>query len=171
MMQTVFSTADVHPRDAFDYWHEILCKKVVRHDCTPEARQAFRATLQSASLADIDLVYYESAPMQNDVTVRHVAYANADELLVRRQIAGAFVVEQDGCEAVLETGDITVLDPRRPMRGKYLEGARQLVLKVPRRQLEARVGDVRPMIARSIKPSQAEHGLTSAYLAMLPSYA
>jgi AraC family transcriptional regulator, positive regulator of tynA and feaB len=169
-VKTVFSTADVHQRDAFDYWHEILCKKVVRHDCTPEHRQTFRGKLQSTSLADIDLVYYESSPMLNDVTVRHVGHANAEELLVRRQIAGVFVVEQDSREAVLEAGDITLLDPRRPMRGKYLSGARQLVLKVPRRQLEARVGDVRQPIARSIKPSQAEHGLTSAYLAMLPTY-
>jgi AraC family transcriptional activator of tynA and feaB len=166
VVKTVFSTADVHQRDAFDYWHEILCKRVVRHDCTPEDRQAFRAKLQSASLADIDLVYYESAPMQNDVTARHVGHANADELFVRRQIAGVFAVEQDSREAVLEAGDITLLDPRRPMHGKYLNGARQLILKVPRRQLEARVGDVRQMIARSIKPSEAEHGLTSAYLAM-----
>jgi AraC family transcriptional activator of tynA and feaB len=171
MVKTVFSTADVHQRDAFDYWHEILCKRVVRHDCTPEDRQAFRAKLQSASLADIDLVYYESAPMQNDVTARHVGHANADELFVRRQIAGVFAVEQDSREAVLEAGDITLLDPRRPMRGKYLNGARQLILKVPRRQLEARVGDVRQIIARSIKPTEAEHGLTSAYLAMLPTYA
>jgi AraC family transcriptional activator of tynA and feaB len=171
-MKTVVSTADVHPRDAFDYWHEILCKKVVRHDCTPEARQGFCANLQSASLADIDLVQYESAPMQNDVTVRHVAHANADELFVRRQIAGAFVLEQDSREVVLEAGDITLLEPRRPMHGKYLKGSRQLLLKVPRRQLEARVGNVRQMIARSIKPSAAdEHGLTSAFLAMLPTYA
>jgi AraC family transcriptional activator of tynA and feaB len=155
-VKTVFSTADVHQRDAFDYWHEMLCRKVVRHDCTPEHRQTFRAKLQSTPLADIDLVYYDSSPMQNNVTARHVGHANADQLLVRRQVAGAFVVEQDSREAVLEAGDITLLDPRRPMRGKYLSGSRQLVLMVPRRQLEARVGDVRQAIARSIKPSQAD---------------
>jgi AraC family transcriptional activator of tynA and feaB len=171
-MKTVISTADVHPRDGFDYWHEILCKKVVRHDCTPEARQGFRAKLQSASVADVDLVQYESAPMQNDVTVRHVAHANPDELFVRRQIAGVFVLEQDSREVVLDAGDVTLLDPRRPMHGKYLKGTRQLLLKVPRRELEARVGDVRQMIARSVKSSEAdEHGLTSAFLAMLPTYA
>lgn len=170
-MKTVLSTADVHPRDAFDYWHEILCKNVIRHDCTPEARQRFRAKLQSASLADIDLVQYETGPMQNDVTARHLASANPDELFVRRQIAGVFVFEQDGREAVLKAGDVTLFDPRRPMRGKYSRGAQQLVLKVPRHRLVARVGDLRQMIARSIKPSESEHGLTSAYLAMLPTYA
>jgi AraC family transcriptional activator of tynA and feaB len=170
-VKTIVSTADVHRRDAFDYWHEMLCKRVVRHDCTPEDRRAFRATIRSSSVADIDLVEYESAPMQNDVTARHIAHANADALLVRRQIAGMFLFEQDGREAVLEAGDITLFDPSRPMRGKYSSGAKQLVLKVPRRQLETRVGDVRQVVARAIKPLEAEQGLTSAYLAMLPTYA
>jgi AraC family transcriptional regulator, positive regulator of tynA and feaB len=170
-MKTIFSTEDVHRRDGFDYWHEMLCKRVVPHDCTPQDRRAFSAEIQSTELADIALVQYESTPMQNDVAVRHLTHANPDEILVRRQIAGAFVFEQDGREAALEPGDITLFDPRRPMRGKYLKGAKQLLLKVPRHQLEARVGDVRQAVARTIKPLEAEHGLTSAFLAMLPTYA
>jgi AraC family transcriptional regulator, positive regulator of tynA and feaB len=170
-MRTLVSTDDVHPRDRFDYWHEMLCRRVVRHDCTPEARQDFRAELQVGALADIDLVCYESTPMQNDVTMRHVARANADELFVRLQIAGGFFVEQDGRQAMLEAGDITLLDPRRPMTGKYLKDAKQLVVKVPRRELEARIGHTRQMTALSIKPSKPEHILTSAYLTMLPTYA
>jgi AraC family transcriptional regulator, positive regulator of tynA and feaB len=171
-VKTIFSTADVHRRDAFDYWHEVLCRKVIPHDCTPENRLIFAAEIRSASLADTAVVQYENTPMQNDVTVRHVAHAGADELLVRRQITGVFVAEQDGRSIVLEPGDITLFDPRRPMRGKYLKGAKQLVLKVPRLHLEARVGDVRQAVARPIKPfEEAEYGLTSAYLAMLPTYA
>src|SRR4029077_6548122 len=168
---TRFSNDAFHPRDRFDYWHEILCRQVMPHDCTPQARQAFRAELQSTPLADIHLVYYESTPIRNDVTARHVAHANADELLVRRQVAGKFIVEQDGREAVLEAGDIILLDPRRPMRGKYLNGARQLVLKVPRHQLEARIGNTPQLIARAIKPTQGEHALTSAFLEILRLHA
>jgi len=170
-VKTLFSTADVRRRDAFDYWHEMLCKKVVPHDCTPEDRRVFQAKIQGASLADIALVQYQSTAIRNDVTERHVAHANADVLLVRRQTSGMALCEQDGREVKLEAGDITVLDPCRPMRATYLNGARQLILKVPRRELEARIGDMRNVVARSIKPSGAEHGLTSAYLAMLPTYA
>jgi AraC family transcriptional regulator, positive regulator of tynA and feaB len=47
----------------------------------------------------------------------------------------------------------------------------QCVLKVPRSLLEARLGKTRQMIARSIKPFEAENSLTSAFLAMLPSHA
>jgi AraC family transcriptional regulator, positive regulator of tynA and feaB len=171
LVKTVFSTADVHRRDAFDYWHETLCKKVIRHECTPEDRCAFRAEIRSAGLADVDLVQYESTPILNDVTARHIAHANGEKLLVRRQIAGIFRFEQDGRAGVLESGDITLFDPSRPLRGKYFVGSKQLVLKVPRREVEARVGDVRKAVACAIKPSEAEHGLASAYLAMLPTYA
>jgi AraC family transcriptional regulator, positive regulator of tynA and feaB len=152
VVKTILSTADVHRRDAFDYWHEELCRKVIPHDCTPQNRHDFAAEIRSASLADTLVVQYESTPMQNDVAARHIAHAGDDELLVRRQMAGVFVAEQDGRSIVLEPGDITLFDPRRPMRGKYLKGAKQLVLKVPRLHLEARVGDVRQAIARPIKP-------------------
>jgi AraC-like DNA-binding protein len=169
-MKTVFSTEDVHQRDAFDYWHEILCKTIVRHHCTPADRKTFYARVQSAALADIQLVQFENAPVQSDITVRHIAHASGDEILVRRQTAGVFVGEQEGREFVLEAGDLVLFDPHRPMRGKYQSGARQLILKVPRRELEVRVGNVRCMLARPIKPTAGELSLTSAYLAMLPTY-
>jgi hypothetical protein len=72
---------------------------------------------------------------------------------------------------MLEAGDVTLLDPRRPMTGRYLKGAKQLVVKVPRHELEARVGHTRQMTALSIKPCKPEHTLTSSYLTMLPAYA
>ena len=150
-MKTLFSTTEVHPRHRFDYWHDVACKTLINHDSTPECRQTFRAELQVGALADIDLVLYESSPMYCSVTVRHVGHANAEELFIFRQLAGVLVLEQDSRDLVLEAGDITLLDPRLPMVGKYLEGSRQLILKVPRRQLEARVGNTRQMIARAIE--------------------
>src|SRR5579859_8127715 len=97
-MHRVFSTTDVHQRDAFDYWHEVLCRKIVLHDCRPEDRRAFYGEIQSGSVACIDLVQYENAPMLNEITLRHAAHSSTDELLVRRQTAGLFVAEQDGRE-------------------------------------------------------------------------
>jgi AraC family transcriptional activator of tynA and feaB len=169
-MQMVFSTANVHPRDGYDYWHEVLCKKIVDHDCTPESRQEFRAELQSGAIADINLAIVESTPMYCVATGRHVEHTNAEELIIVRQIAGVAILEEDGREAVLEAGDFTLLDPRRPMIGDYLRGSRALFIKIPRRQLEARVGHPGPVIARLIKPSEAEHRLTSAFLALLPAH-
>jgi AraC family transcriptional activator of tynA and feaB len=169
-VKTLFSTTEVHPRDRFDYWHDVACKNIVDHDSKPERRQTFRAELQSGALANIDLVLFENSPMTVLHTVRHVAHANTDEIFVCRQVAGALALEQDSREVILESGDITLLDPRLPYIGRFSAGSRLLVLKVSRRLLEARVGETRGMTARSIKPSEPEGGLTSAFLAMLPTH-
>jgi AraC family transcriptional activator of tynA and feaB len=80
-------------------------------------------------------------------------------------------LEQDSREVVLHAGDVTMLDPRLPWSGRFFPGSRFLLLKIPRRALEARVGKTSDMTVRSIRPLEAENRLTSAFLGMLPSYA
>jgi AraC family transcriptional regulator, positive regulator of tynA and feaB len=170
-VKTIFSTADVHPRDSYDYWHEVLCKKVILHDCTPESRQTFRGELKAGAVADITLVSYENTPMYCRATRRHVGHANPEELwVVRQQRAGVTLLEQAGHELLLEAGDITLFDPRRPMAAKYFKGSMPLILKFPRRALEARIGKTQQMIAVPIKPTEPEQALASTFLEMLPTH-
>jgi hypothetical protein len=37
-MQTLFSTRAAHPRERFDYWHEVARKNIVYHDVQPDNR-------------------------------------------------------------------------------------------------------------------------------------
>jgi AraC family transcriptional regulator, positive regulator of tynA and feaB len=168
-MKTIFSTTDVHARDGYDYWHEVLCKKIIEHDCTPEFRDGFRGELKAGAIADIGLLLYESSSMHCRATLRHVGHSKPEELFVLRQRAGATIAGQAGREVLLETGAFTLLDPRRPMLGNHLKGSR-LILKIPRRELEARVGKIHQMMAVAIKPTEPEYALTSAFLEMLPSH-
>jgi AraC family transcriptional activator of tynA and feaB len=101
-------------------------------------------------------------------TMRHVtARTRSDHLFVCRQISGSIFLEQDTREIVLEAGDVTLLDPLRPYDGRFSECSATLVLKVPRRELEARIGKIRNMTARLVKPDD----LTLSLLAKLPSLA
>ncbi len=170
-MKTVFSTADIHPRDRFICWHEVACKHLVDHDSSPESRASFWAELQAGALSDIGLVLFENASMTISHSRQHVARANPEELFVCRQLAGRLVLDQEAREVVLEPGDMTLLDPRLPYSGRFSGDSRLLVLKVPRYALEARIGKTRMMVSRLIKPSNAENGLTAAFLALLPSHA
>jgi AraC family transcriptional activator of tynA and feaB len=166
LVETLFSTKDVHPRDRFDYWHNVACKFVVDHDARPECRASFEAALSWGSLADLELVLFENSPM--DISNPR---ASADQLFVCRQMAGTAGLEQNSREVALEPGDITLLDPLVPYDGKFFMGSKLLVLKTPRRLLEARVGKTRQLIARRIRPIAAENSLASAFLAMLPEHA
>ncbi len=170
-MKTVFSTAEVHPRDRFEYWHSVACENLVAHASTPEDRQGFQAMLQSAALDGLPLILFENSPMAIAHTAHHAAHANADELFVCRQVAGGLALEQDSREVVLQAGDITLLDPRLPYTGQFSKGSKLLVLKIARPMLEARVGKTRDMVARPLMLLEGENSLTSAYLAMLPMHA
>ncbi len=63
-MERLFSTAQVHPRDRFDYWHNVACRGLIVHDATPECRPTFQAELHSGALADLGLVLFQTAPMR-----------------------------------------------------------------------------------------------------------
>jgi AraC family transcriptional activator of tynA and feaB len=169
-MQPLFSTADVHPRDRFAYWHEVACRNIVNHESRPENRLTFQASIQTGALADIGLIMFENAAMDCTRTPRQIAHTPSDALWVCRQLAGTLVLERNGREVVLNAGDITLIDPQLPYFAKFSSGSRLLLLAVPPPALEARLGSTRQMAFRSIKPSDAAGGLTSSFLAMLPDH-
>jgi AraC-like DNA-binding protein len=170
-MERLFSTAQVHPRDRFDYWHSVACKNLIVHDSTPECRPTFQAELHAGAIADLGLVLFETSPMRVSHTRYHCARMQSDEAFVCRLISGQLVLEQAGREVVMEAGDMTLLDPLLPYEGRFSAGVKLLVLKAARRSMEARVGRITDTVARTMKPVEAEHGLASAFLAMLPDYA
>jgi AraC family transcriptional activator of tynA and feaB len=169
-METLFSTDDVHPRDRFDYWHDVACRSIVQHDSRPECRLTFRAGIQTGMLADIGVIQFENSPMEVARAARHIAQVTEDVLFICRQMAGTLHLEHDGREIALESGHMTLLDPLLAYAGRFSSDSNLLVLKVPRRALQARVGNTSEMVIRDIDPCAAEGGLTSALLAMLPTY-
>ena len=154
-MEKLFSTKDVQPRNRFDYWHEVACRKIIKHDSQPQCRVKFRAALQTGILADVELILFQNSPMNVAHDRRHIEQAPDDGVLICRQLRGALALEQNGREVLLEPGDFTVLDPLLPYVGKFPYPSSMLILKVPRRTLEARVGKTSEMVARSWK-SKAE---------------
>lgn len=167
-MKTVFSTDHIHPRDRFDFWHDVARKDVADHASTPKCRQTFRAQLRAGSVGAIDMVLFQNSEMSVAHARHHITHANTGEIFVCRQFAGRVALEQDGREVVLEPGDITLIDPRWEYRGRFSDDSELLVLKIPRRLMEARLGQAREMTACAVKPSSAENRFLSASLAMLP---
>jgi AraC-like DNA-binding protein len=169
-MQQLFSTRDVHPRERFDYWHEVARKNIVYHDSQPNNRSRFEAEVEAGVLADVGFVRCTLSPLAISRTADHIARERTDDLLLCHLIAGTAAFEQEGREVVLEARDLTLLDPMLPYSGTSPSGLDLLVLKLPRRDLEARIGNVRCMAARAVKPLDPETSLASSFLAMLPAH-
>jgi AraC family transcriptional activator of tynA and feaB len=169
-MKTLFSTTEVHPRDRFDHWHAVACNNLVDHDSRPERLPTFHAQMQAGSLADVELVLFENSSMRVWHTAHHAERAKADELFICRHVEGSVAVEQSCRDVLLQPGDMTLIDPRSPYVAGFSTGSKLLILKVPRRALEARMGNAREMTCRLIGGSQPENSLLSSFLAMLPDH-
>jgi AraC-like DNA-binding protein len=170
-MKTIFSTIGVRQQDRFDSWHAAARQYVIDHDARPDCWLTFEAKLGSAALDGLNLVSFESSSMTVSHTPRHAAQATGDDLFVCRQLAGTLLLEQGCRELTLGSGDIALLDPRLPYSGRFSSGSSLLVVKVPRRRLEARVGRTGSLIARCMRREYGENGLLSDFLALLPSHA
>ena len=168
-METIFSTGEVHPRDRFDYWHSVACKQIVDHDCRPETRTGFDAEIQVGSLGELNLVQFHNSPMLVAHTAAHVSHTRSDDLFVCRQASGQVIIEQDAREVLLDVGPFTLVDPLLPYKAKFLKGSTTLIIKVPRGELEARLGRTQELTARAINCDQAEHVLAAALFGALPS--
>jgi AraC family transcriptional activator of tynA and feaB len=162
-----FSTRDVHPRDRLAYWQDVACKAFVELECRTPTRTSFNATIASTSLADIGVSLVDTD--QCDVYRRRggIARAASEDVLVSLQLAGASVLTQDGRQAHLAVGDLAVYDTMRPYALRVSPGVRQLVLKLPRRQLEQRLGSVVPHTARPIRGDGGLGAFTSGFLNLL----
>lgn len=168
-METFFSTQRVHRRDRFDYWHSVACKQIVDHDARPQTRLSFDAEIELGTLSNLELILFKNSPMHISHTAAHASRTKSDHLFVCRQLSGSVLLEQEAREITLDAGSVVLLDPLLPYCGKFVQESKMLVVKVPRRELEVRVGKIRNMVARLVKPARAEDLLTSVVMQMLPS--
>lgn len=167
-MEKLFTTESLHVRDRFDYWHSVTCKELVEHDGEPACRLSFTAEIYVAALADIGIFRFEHSPIHFSHAHQHIAVAKSDDLFLFRQLQGNLTFEQAEKDLELAPGDMALVDPMLPYRGRFPDNAKMLVLKVPRRELEARLGPLHEVIARLIHPKPGVSGLTSSFVSMLP---
>jgi AraC-like DNA-binding protein len=83
------------------------------------------------------------------------------------QIAGNMGVRQDGREFVARTGDLYLIDPRRPFTLDVRGDARSMAVKAPREELSGRLGDTAPLTARPVCGSKPVASLATGFIGML----
>ena len=61
-MDKLFSTMDVHPRDRFDYWHDVACRTIAGHSSKPASKQNFEARSKAGRSQMWDLSFSKILP-------------------------------------------------------------------------------------------------------------
>jgi AraC family transcriptional activator of tynA and feaB len=165
-----FSTSTVHPRDRFDYWHSFACKSYVEHECEAGERVRFEGHIDIAPLAHTSLSTYSNAPARIWRTPRQVERGRSDDVFLCLQTGGSCVISQDGRDAELHPGDFCLADTASPYAFLYPAHSSQLVLKIGRAQLKARLPHFRSLMAVAVGGQEATAALAAGFIGMLPRY-
>jgi AraC-like DNA-binding protein len=87
------------------------------------------------------------------------------------QLSGSVLIVQNAREVTLDAGSLMLLEPRLPYDARFSLNSKTLVIKVPRRELRARIGRNRELIARRVTAELADDDLALSIAAKLPSLA
>jgi len=166
-MAMVYSTEDVHPRDAVSYWVEVVTRSFVKYALTLRDKAPFRASVRTCPLAGLTVYDYQCDPHGVGCSATDISESDNDDVFVFLQLSGRTTASQDDRQAVIERGGILFIDPQRPFAGRYGEGGRLLSVRMPRQDLQARTGNAAALSCRALDGSGPVAGLAFGFLTML----
>lgn len=167
----IYSTQDVHPRERLSYWIEVATRGYVEHAFTATHGQLFSGMVQLTSLPGLGLSTFDADSAHVSRTERNAARADNDDLLLCLNVEGELVVSQDGQDRLYDKRDLFVIDPLRPFTIDLKTHCRNIVVKVPRAMLEARVGNCAGLTTLDAGPPSGVAALAMGLLEMLPAQA
>jgi AraC-like DNA-binding protein len=163
----VVTTSDIHPRDRFDYWFEATCRAYVPFECRPDNRSSFDAEVHGQSFAGLSMLRGGCNGMTTWRTPEQAAKSSAT-IYLYIQLSGNACITQDGREALLQRGDLTLVDTAAANSFVHSADSKSLVLELARKNCEARLGAVRQWTARPVNGAAGAGALVSNFVRLLP---
>lgn len=139
-MLQVFSTTGVPGGRGFSYFQEAICQAVVRLEAYRRGSGEYDAEIRTNSLGPLELVRVRCDPVSIERSSRSIAADRTQWYLVTLQLEGNGIVSQRGRDALLQPGDFALVDSTEPYVIRFDEPVQRLVVRVPRRELDLRLG-------------------------------
>lgn len=166
-MVSFYSTDDVHPRDRIAFWHDVATREFARHKLNSDLGPSFSASLRMGALAGIGVAIIECDSHVVTRSERDAAHDDVDEIFVCVHRSGRFVIAQDGREVVKQEAGLLLLDLGRPFSATIESRISAVIFKIPREQLEARLGSTAGLTARLISARRPVAGIAVEFLTMI----
>lgn len=167
-MRTIFSALDFHPRDRLSSWYDVANRTYAVHHCNLKHAVAFNASLSVAGLGDVGVSVLESDAIEFTRTPGDIAKDIEHNVFICLVASGRASWGQDGREGAGGLGDFTLLESQRPYAIRLHEPTKLIILRVPHRLLEQRVGPTIGLTAIPISGQSNIGGLAGGFLALLP---
>ncbi|WP_127792822.1 helix-turn-helix domain-containing protein [Agromyces sp. LHK192] len=148
----------------FGAFSALVSQSFVPLQVRADRQDAFHAEIRAAVHDDVQLSVVTADRHEIHRTPELVAESTHRCFKVGLQLAGTGLLIQDGREAVLRPGDLTIYDTDSPYSLVFEEGFSTLVLMVPHRALELPTEAVRGMAAVTLGGEDGLGGAVSHFL-------
>lgn len=167
-MALVFSTNDVHPRDAIDYWTDVVTRRFYNYMLPQNGDRPFEGHMQAGEIGFLGVASHACSPYISARTEREIARSDCRVYHICLQLSGTSAHIEDGREVVLKPGNFFILDPARPFIGHYKETSHQIAIRIPREMIDAHFGDTKALTSRAFSGQNPIAELMFGFLTMLP---
>lgn len=140
-MTAIFSTDSVPLADRRAYWHDAVCKTLLRVDVTTP--KDFSGRIVMDQLGPIKIATVDAGKQLVRRTGSQIAGSPDDYLLLHLQTRGPHMAIQDGRTAALRPGELTLIDTTRPYTLQLPESSRTVAFQIPRGALSMSESDLR----------------------------
>jgi AraC-like DNA-binding protein len=171
-MTDLVSVDGLPPRHRVAAWQELVSRTFVPVEITTDVRAVFRGRIESTELGPLRLSEMTSDVQRVRRTPRVISPSDPQCFLITIALRERAVVQQDGREAALTPGDITICDTTRPYEFASHAAFRLLVIMCPRRLIRLASQDVQQLTATIFSGQRGVGALVSPFLcALLPRLA
>ena len=161
-----WSTEDVSPREALDYWRDAVCRAIIELGVEAPQDESFQAHLEQCALGPATLSLVE-ATRQSVARTRHaISRSRAAVFHLLHLRAGQFQLEHGGRTTLLHPGECVLVDSTEPHAARCPVPTRCLIVQFPQEWLRAWLPAPEEIVNRALRP---QGGWSSALAAALGS--
>ncbi len=142
---TKFDTARVAAKERFGYWHDVVCNRFVPASSLDKSQDRFDACLTTRTIGTLEISQMQAPPHFWSREKKHVLADDHDAFLLSILQSGSGCLEQDGRTLAQRPCEIALYDTSRPFH--YDLASDIILLKIPRKFLTSRFGEVRSLTA------------------------
>jgi AraC family transcriptional regulator, positive regulator of tynA and feaB len=158
------STREIPPSERIGWLRDIICREYANVEVATPSRQTLSQDLTIYPWDNLRLSIVTCNGVVLERLPRAPHLASQDVYFAVVLLSGDYALEQDGKEAVLQPGDMTIYDATRPHRVQCPRDFGKLILSIPRPLLRARMAGVEHCTALKISGAGGIGAVTSEFL-------
>jgi AraC-like DNA-binding protein len=165
IMDTIFSNSNVHERDRYAYWHEVICRFYARAAARRnDSERPFFADFQRKVFGTVTLSDIRCDALRYDRRREDIQKDPNEDFLLTLMLEGKARLEQGGRVACQQPGDLVLYDAARDFVYDFMQPYRILLVRIPRRTLLSRLPDAERLTAVPVGESSCLGSLAAGLM-------